>query len=68
MPFFEGASNVKIYGGKFNAIEGDYTVFNHSHHETNTDSNNTYDNKVTDSYNNNSKRFSEQFPKPFKIV
>ena len=61
MPFFEGASNVTIRGGKFNAIEGDYTVIKHSLHETNIDSNNTYDNKVTGSYNNNSKRFSEQF-------
>lgn len=59
MPFFENASNIKIVGGVFNDIKGNYTVFDRSRHETNIDSNNMYNNTVTDSYNDNSKRFSQ---------
>ena len=53
--------NIKIRGGKFNSVEGDYTVIDHSRHETNIESYNMYHNKLTDSYNNNSKKFGEQF-------
>jgi len=54
MPFIPG-TNIKVVGGKFNDIKGDLTVFDYSRHETNIDSNNMYDNKVTDSYNKNPK-------------
>ena len=60
MPFIPG-TNIKVVGGKFNDIKGDLTVFDYSRHETNIDSNNMYDNKVTDSYNKNPKIISEQF-------
>ena len=51
--------NIRIRGGKFNRIEGDYTVIDHSKHETHIDSNNVLYNKVTDAYNN-SKKIGEQ--------
>jgi len=63
MPFIPG-TKIKLVGGEFNTIEGDYRVIDHSRHETNIDSNNMYDNKLTDSYNNNSKKFSGQSSRP----
>ena len=57
-----GAENFTINGGSFTNVEGDYTEFNeHSNRVTNIDSNNMYGNKVTGSFNNNSKTFSEEF-------
>jgi hypothetical protein len=53
--------NIKIKGGKFNRIKGNLTVIDHSQHETNIESHNMYDNKLTGSYNTNSKKFGEQF-------
>jgi len=61
MSFFAGASNIKIVGGEFNDIKGNLTVFDHSRHEVNIDSGNVYNNKIIDSFNDNSTRISEQF-------
>ena len=52
-------SNIRIRGGKFNKIEGDLTVIDCSRHETNIESYNMYHNKVTKSYNSNSKKNGE---------
>ena len=54
-------SNIRIKGGKFNTIKGDYTLVDHSRQETNIDSYNMYDTEVTYSYNNNSKEIGEKF-------
>ena len=54
MSFSKGASN---NGGQFN--QSNHTMYDHSRYETNHDSNNLYDNIITDSFNDNSKRFSE---------
>ena len=54
MSFSKGASN---NGGQFNHTN--HTMYDHSRYETNHDSNNLYDNIITDSFNDNSKRFSE---------
>jgi hypothetical protein len=60
MPFIPG-TNIKIVGGEFNDIKGNYRLIDHSCRETNINSSNMYHNQVTDAYNNNSKKFSEQF-------
>jgi hypothetical protein len=54
-------SNIRIRGGKFNYIKGDYTVVDHSRHVTNIDSDNIYRTTVANSYNNNFKKIGEQF-------
>ena len=54
-------SNIRIRGGKFNTIEGNLTVVDQSRHETNIESNNTYRNDLTNSYNSNIERSGEQF-------
>jgi len=47
-------TKIKIVGGKFNKIKGDYKVYDHSRHETNIDSHNMYYNTLTESFNTNS--------------
>ncbi|KAF8816172.1 hypothetical protein BYT27DRAFT_7184994 [Phlegmacium glaucopus] len=56
MSFFKGASNVKIIGGEFNDIKGNLTVFDRSRHETNVNNSNVYNNKLINSFNDNSIR------------
>ena len=46
-------SNIRIKGGRFNNIKGDFTLIDRSRQETNIDSNNIYGNELTDAYNNN---------------
>ncbi|KAF8816163.1 hypothetical protein BYT27DRAFT_7184987 [Phlegmacium glaucopus] len=60
MSFFQGASNVKIVGGEFNDIKGNLTVFDRSRHEINVDTGNVLNNKLINSFNDNSTRISEQ--------
>lgn len=59
--FFQGCSNVTIYGGSFNDVKGNLTVFDNSRHNTNVGSSNKYNNNMVNAHNDNSTRISEQF-------
>lgn len=63
MSFFQGASNVAIYGGSFvhNDVKGDLKVDDQRRYNNNLNSNNKATSNVVDSYNDNSRRISEQF-------
>jgi len=58
--FFQGASNIKISGNpSFNVVNGSQQVFDQSRHTHIKDSYNTKNKNITDSYNDNSGRYSE---------
>ncbi|KAF8167137.1 hypothetical protein B0H34DRAFT_680413 [Crassisporium funariophilum] len=55
--FFQNAKNVKVTGGEFNIVHGNYTVFDQSRHTTNLDSYNTLNNNLLNAHNDNSKHY-----------
>lgn len=61
MTFFQGATDVKINGGEFTVVNGNYTVFDRSRHTSNVNSFNTTNNTTLGSYNDNSQRYCENF-------
>jgi len=54
MSFFSGASNIKVTGGEFNEVRGNYIVYDQSRHHSNVNSLNTTTRTVLNSGNNNS--------------
>ena len=59
MAFFSGASNVKITGGEFNEVRGNYIVYDQSRHHSNVNSFNTTNHSIVDSANDNSRVYRE---------
>ncbi len=57
MTFFQGATDVKINGGEFTVVNGNYTVFDQSRHTSNVNSFNTTNSTILGSYNDNSQRY-----------
>ncbi|KAF9477012.1 hypothetical protein BDN70DRAFT_922872 [Pholiota conissans] len=62
--FFKDATNVKINGGEFNVINGNYTVFDQSRHSTNVNSFNTTNNTTIGSHNDNSRQYYNASGRP----
>jgi len=57
MSFFQGASNVRITGGEFNVVKGNYVVHNQSRHTSNVNSFNTNAITTMDSHNDHSRHY-----------
>jgi len=61
MAFFSGASNIKITGGEFNEVRGNYIVYDQSRHHSNVNSYNTTNHSIVDSANDNSRFYREPY-------
>lgn len=65
MTFFQGATDVKINGGEFTVVNGNYMVFDQSRHTSNVNSFNTTNSTILGSYNDNSQRYCKTFSYTF---
>jgi len=57
--FFSGATNVQIYGGEFNQVKGNMTIFDHSRHTSHINAYNTSNTMMENVSNNNSQKYRE---------